>query len=548
METFSSSKKQSWLSWFFRGVLVIGLLVILTRLFELQVIKGNYFRNLAEGNRIRRISISAPRGKILARGGEVLAGNKQIKKGLIYDDFEGYKKTDSLEGLSGEEIVTDHEREYEIGELAGHLTGYLGEVNESEVGKINPKCFFKGILFSGQLVGRSGLEEEYECTLSGIDGEELIEVDSSGKKIRTLGTRKPIAGKDIKTTIHLGLQKKLAESFEGKKGAGVVTDTKGEVLAYFSSPSFDPNIFIKGENSKITKLIEDEDSPFFNRVIGGAFHPGSVFKPFVSIGALEEEVIDENYSFVDEGKIELKTLYGDYEYTNWYFTQYGGKEGEIKLPRALARSTDTFFYKVGELMGIKNIEKWSNKFKLSDISGIDLPGEIEGLIPNPDWKKKTTGEKWFLGNTYHLAIGQGDLLLTPLSINNAISAIASGGKYCFPRIVEDPNCTKLSIEEKNIELVKSGMVQACETGGTAFPFFNFSHKSLPESGKIACKTGTAETGKKDINHAWFTAFAPANLPEIVGTFLVVEGGEGSSVAAPIARQVFDYWFGVNKNP
>jgi len=287
METFSSSKKQSWLSWFFRGILVIGLLVILTRLFELQVIKGKYFRNLAEGNRIRRISISAPRGRILARGGEVLAGNIPVKKGLVYDDFEGYKKTDNLEGLSGEEIVTDFIREYEIGELSGHLTGYLGEVNETEVGKINPHCSFKGVYFSGQLVGRSGLEEQYECTLSGIDGEELIEVDSSGKKIRTLGTRKPIAGEDVKTSIHMGLQKKLAESFKNKKGAGIVTDTKGEVLAFFSSPSFDPNVFIRGENNKIIKLLEDDDSPFFDRVIGGAFHPGSVFKPVVSIGALE---------------------------------------------------------------------------------------------------------------------------------------------------------------------------------------------------------------------------------------------------------------------
>jgi len=218
------------------------------------------------------------------------------------------------------------------------------------------------------------------------------------------------------------------------------------------------------------------------------------------------------------------------------------------LPRALARSTDTFFYKVGEMMGIKNIEKWAKKFKLNEVSGIDLPGEVEGLIPNPDWKKREKGEKWFLGNTYHLSIGQGDLLLTPLSINSAISTIASNGKYCPPRVVEEPSCSSISIKKENIDLVKDGMIQACESGGTAQPFFDFTHKSLPEEGKIACKTGTAETGKKDISHAWFTAFAPANMPEIVGTFLVEEGGEGSKEAAPIAKEVFDYWFGVNKNP
>lgn len=547
METYASKKIQSWLSWFLKGILIIGFLVLVSRLFELQIIKGNYFKTLSEGNRIKRIPISAPRGRILARGGQILASNKEVKKGLVFDEKEGYIKSDKI--LDADEVITEYVRDYPFGEKAAHITGYLGEATEEEVGKINPECPHKSIQKLGQLIGRSGLEEQYECVLSGFDGEELIEVDSSGKTVRVLGTREPIPGKDIETLIHAGLQKKVAESMEDKKGAVIITDTNGEVLAFYSSPSFDPNIFVKNnEDQKIIDLLKDNTLPFFNRVIGGAFHPGSVFKPLIAIAGLEEGVIDKDYTFVDEGRIELKTLYGDFEYTNWYFTQYGATEGEIDLIRAIARSTDTFFYKLGELIGIDDIEKWAKKFSLNEKTGIDLPGEIISLIPDPEWKKRIKGEKWFLGNTYHLSIGQGDIALTPIAVNLITSVIASNGKLCMPRISEEPECREVDISRQNIKIVKDGMISACSTGGTAFPFFDFDHEGLPEEGKVACKTGTAETNKEDVTHAWFTLFAPAELPELVGTFLIEEGGEGSRDAAPVAKQVFDYWFGVNKNP
>lgn len=548
METLSKTK-QSWLSWIFRGVLVLGFIFLLGRLFELQVIKGAYFQGLAEGNRIRRIKIPAPRGRILARGGEVLVGNKEIKKGLVYEEGKGYQFIDDLRGLEGGEIISIPEREYRLGESAAHITGYLGEVNEEEVGKINPDCSYKGVYFPGSLVGRTGLEEQYECLLSGIDGEELVEVDSAGEKIRTIGIREPIKGEDLKTSIHFGLQKRLAESFEDKKGAGVVTDIGGQILAFYSSPSYDPNLFIQRKDAEVKKLLQSPDLPFFNRVIAGSYHPGSVFKPIVAIAGLEEGVIDEDFTYIDEGKIELKTNYGTFTYNNWYFTQSGGVEGKIDLKKALARSTDTFFYKLGEFLGVRNIGKWANKFGLGKETGIDLPGEISGLVPDPAWKRRVKGERWFLGNTYHMAIGQGDMALTVLGINSAISAIAANGKLCTPSFFEDGACKDLGVEKDNIDIVKDGMTDACMDGGTGYPFFNFSPR-------VACKTGTAETGADKENHAWFTVFGPLENedgeelenPEIVGTFLVEEGGEGSKVAAPIAREVFDYWFGVNKNP
>lgn len=516
MEKLSLSNTQSWLGWFLRGILILGFLVLLARLFELQVIKGAYFKSLAEGNRIRRIPITAARGRILARGGEVLVGNK-------------------LNTVSGEsdEVVTEWIRSYHLGSGFAHLGGYLGEANESEVGKINPDCPEKGPIKAGTLVGRTGIEEYYECTLAGVDGERLLEVDSRGRKVRVLGERPPVPGQDILTNIDLGLQETVSKLLGRENGAIVVTDPKGEVLALYSSASFDPNIFVAGDNQKITKSINNPDLPFFNRVIGGTFHPGSVFKPLVALAALEEGEIDEDFVYIDKGFIKI----GDFVYNNWFYSQYGGVEGEINLIDAMARSTDTFFYKLGEFLGIERLVYWSEKLGFGIETGIDLPGEVAALVPSPEWKREVKGERWFLGNTYHMAIGQGFLAVTPLEINVLTSVIASSGLLCGPRVVEESRCSDLELKKENIQLVKNSMIEACKPGGTGVPFFDF-----PEEIKVGCKTGTAEIDEGEETHAWFSVFGPADFPEIVATVLVERGGEGSVVAAPLAREIFDYWF------
>lgn len=470
----------------------MGFLVLLARIIELQIIKGAYYRTLSEENRIRHIPISSSRGKILARGGEEMKDKN-----------------------------------------FAHITGYLGEVNEEEVGKVDARCTEKGPRKMGKMVGRGGINEEYDCILSGIDGEELIEVDSSGEKIRTLGIKKPIPGSDLTTTIDYGLQNKIVEEMGQKKGAVVVSDFRGEILALFSSPSFDP---VRVEN-----YLKDPDLPFFNRAIGGAYHPGSVFKPFVALTALSEGKIDKNFTYNDAGKIEIKTPYGDFIYSNWYFTQYGRVEGLIDLVRALARSTDTFFYTIGEMVGPENIAKYSEKFGLSKKTGIDIPGEISGLVPTPEWKEKIKKEKWFLGNTYHLSIGQGDIVLTPIGLNSAFSAIANEGKLCKPYInlklkTKNEKCKDVGIKKEYLNLVKEGMRRVCVTGGTGYTFFNY-----PEN--VYCKTGTAEVGLDGETHAWFTLFND----DLVMTVLVEKGGEGSKVAGPIARNIMDYVF-LRKNP
>lgn len=502
-------KSQSWLSWFLRGVLVLFFLFLVSRLFELQIIKGKYYRELSDGNRIKRIKIAAPRGIIYARGGEILVGNHG-----------------------------DGKRDYPLGPIFAHAGGYLGEANEEEIGKINPKCSGKGPKVLGDFVGRSGLEEEYDCVLRGMPGEELIEVDITGKYVRTLGKIEPVPGEDIKTNIDFGLQKKVSEVMAEKKGGIIATDSKGEVLAFYSSPSYDPN--------NVAESLNDPALPLFNRVVGGLYHPGSVFKPTVAVAALEENKIDKNYRYLDTGIIRVN----DYSYTNWYFTQYGKTEGEIGIVRALARSTDTFFYNLGEITGIENMASYADKFGYSEKSGIDIPGEVPGLIPTPEWKKRVKNEAWFLGNTYHFAIGQGDVAVTPIEVNRAIGVIAGGGEICQPRIVGIPKCISLNLKKETLDLVKEGMEGVCSQGGTGFTFFDWNNSgstklTTTNHGLVACKTGTAETNEDGKTHAWFTLFYPSDFPEINLTVLVEGGGEGSTVAGPIARKIMDYWVGTS---
>jgi penicillin-binding protein 2 len=544
METLSSRHNQAWLPWFLRGILILGFLVLAGRLADLQIIKGNYFRALAEGNRIRRVAINAPRGEVLARGGEVLVGNKEIKTRIVFDESSGYLKTDDITGVDESELLSEWIRDYKLGSVFAHVSGYLGEVSKEELGKIRAQCIEKGTLNLGVYIGRTGLEESYDCLLRGVDGEELVEVDSRGRKVRTLGRKEPLAGQNLKTSIDFNLQKKAAEAMNNRPGAVIVSDLEGRVLSLYSSPSFDPNSFVgKNRNDKVAGVLDDRSLPMFNRAISGAFHPGSVYKPIVAIAAIEEEKIDAKFIYHDTGFIQI----GEYLFRNWYLTQYGGTEGDIGVVRAMARSTDTFFYKIGEYLGIDKIHEWSQTFGLGSKTGIDIPGEVAGLVPSAEWKMRVKGERWFLGNTYHVSIGQGDLAVTPLEMHAAIAAVASNGRLCRPTIAGEVGCRDLNVRQTSFELVRKGMEDACKPGGTGFTFFNFE-KASEGLVKVACKTGTAETGDGKTTHAWFVAFAPADNPEIVATVLVEKGGEGSREAGPIAREIFDYWFGIKETP
>jgi len=526
-------------------VVSVVFFIFVFRLFQLQILQGRENRILAEQNRIQRIKIQAPRGFLLDRHGEILADNEPIFF-LTQKDNEREKisRPEALqlqaEGLDAN-LKIDLRRHYLFGETFAHLLGYLAEVTAEELEEEN--LDLKGY-WVGSLIGREGLEAQYEEILRGREGNELIEVNTKGEVVRRMGRILPTPGKTLTLAVDKGLQEAAVLAMKGRKGAVVAGNPQnGEILVFYSSRSFNPNLFLdKDKHEEVVKIITDEENqPLLDRAIAGLYPPGSTFKIVTSVAGLEEGKITANTLINDPGVISL----GDFKFANWYFTSYGQTEGEINLARAIARSTDTFFYKVGELLGIEKLNFWAEKFNLDKNFGIDLPGELAGFVATPEWKEKATGETWFLGNTYHMAIGQGDIALTPLAVNTMTGVVANGGKICRPRVLKIgaentpylPECREIGIKQESLEAVKKGMVGACSEGGTGWPFFDF----VP---KVACKTGTAETGDGKTSHAWFTVFAPIEKPEIVLTVLVEKGGEGSSVAAPIAKKILKEYFRV----
>ncbi|MBI5358053.1 hypothetical protein HZB69_00260 [Candidatus Amesbacteria bacterium] len=461
--------------------------ILLIRLVSLQLFEGSKYRVLADENRISTIILPAPRGKIL--------------------DFEN-------------KILEDNP-------VNSAVVGYVGEISDTEVGllKTDDKYVLK------DKIGRSGLQLQYEQILKGINGGRLVEVDNAVQVVRDLGRREPIPGKDIMTSINSKLQKTAYDSMAKKIGAVVISNPKtGEIMGLVSSPGYDP--------TKINQSLNDPNLPFFNRAIAGLYPPGSTFKMVTTTAALGSGKLNKNYSVEDTGVITV----AGFKYDNWFFSQYGRTEGQVNWVKALTRSNDIFFYKVGETIGPDILASWAKVFGYGLLTGIDLPGEVEGLIPTPDWKEKFKGEKWFLGNTYHMAIGQGDVLTTPLQVNLMTNILATN-KKCKLHIVNDPmiKCSNVEIAPDILDIIKKGMVGACKEGGTAYPFFSWTG---PE---VACKTGTAEyitRSGKYATHAWFTVFAPVMDPQISVTILIEGGGEGSKTAAPIARKILSEYFGI----
>jgi penicillin-binding protein 2 len=309
-------------------------------------------------------------------------------------------------------------------------------------------------------------------------------------------------------------------------------------------------------------LTDSQNQPLLDRVIAGVYPPGSTFKIVAAATALQTHTIDKNYHITDTGILKV----GDFSFANWFYTQYGRKEtGELDVTRALARSNDIFFYKLAELLGIDKLSAGAEKFGLGKPLGIDLEGEKGGLVPTEEWKEKTLKESWYLGDTYHYGIGQGYLLTTPLQVNVWTQIIANGGMLYRPHLLETAKPQVLSqniLDEKTISLVRQGMVGSCSTGGVAWPLFDFKvHNAkliidnkniMPVASSsadmrkvvVACKTGTAQHGGEDtLPHAWITLFAPAYNPQIVVTVLSESSGEGSNIAAPVAKQVLEAYFG-----
>jgi penicillin-binding protein 2 len=462
-------------------------------------------------------------------------------------------------------------RRYLYGPLLSHILGYVGSIPGEQ---LQEYLSVEGEDYDqNDIVGRAGLERAYEGYLRGDKGRELVEVDANEQKLRVLGVETSQPGNGLVLTLDLELQRATEaalrrgiEEAGSQSGVAIAMDPRnGDILAMVSLPGYDANLFAGGiEPEELEKLLSDPQKPLLNHAIGGLYPPGSTIKPLVAVAALEEGVLDSQTHLSCAGILHVPHRYfpSDPSKAQPFYCWRRSGHGSLDLEGAISQSCDIFFYQVGggyqefEGLGLERMAHWLRSFGWGEDTGIALSGEAGGLVPSAEWKETTYAEPWFLGDTYNAAIGQGFVLVTPLQLLNAVSAIANGGSLFQPRLVQevqDPEgglllevhpriVSQLEISAENLELVRQGM-HAAVARGTA------RRAGLP-SVEVAGKTGTAEyPGPRDDQgnlptHAWFVAFAPLEDPEIAVLVFVEGGGEGSAVAAPISAEIMRNYFGL----
>jgi penicillin-binding protein 2 len=568
----------------FQYVTVGVFLFLLAGFWVLQVRDHEAISEMAERNRIKTVPLLAPRGKILDRDGRIIVDNNPsfnvvldqenlkpehldaIAEGLRVDPQELRARVAryalrpkyvpvpvkqeltpaeiafveshrDLETFPELELLEAQRRLYPRDGLAAHAIGYVGEVSEQE---LNTTEFAK--FSQGDVVGKAGLERQYNDTLIGIDGQKRVVVDSSGRERDKLEEKEAIPGKALQLTLDLDLQAVAELAMDGKRGAVVALDPRsGEILAMVSRPTFDPNAFtgrIKTQDWK--DLIENPYNPLLNRAIQAQFAPGSTFKPIVAIAGLESGTIDDSFHANCTGG----ATFGDH-----YFKCHA-QHGFIQLHEAISHSCDVFFYEAGNRIGIDNIAQYAQLAGFGKKTGVDLPGEAEGLMPTPRWKIRIQHDKWQVGETVNVSIGQGAVTVTPMQLASAIGGLAEGGVWYKPHLTKDAQAAEprhADFNAANVAKIVSGMYGVVnEPGGTG------TSGAIP--GLTVCgKTGTAQRLSNELaksnkalreqlkDNAWFVGFAPRENPEIVVVALF-EGGELSTLAAPIARDVIKAYF------
>ena len=594
------------------GLFLVAFTIALFRVAQLQIFGETTYREIAQSNSQRIIPIPAERGLLYDRNGVQLTKNiPKFSLTLVPQDLprdrgdrgEVVKRLAELTGQEQEEIaavidefgsysyesiVIEEDIDYEtalaiqikasdlpgIGIQRGskrlyfhggteattteayvplslsHVLGYQGKLSREELDAL----YEQGYLPSDD-IGKTGVEKAYEPVLRGQYGRRRIEVNATGREQSVLAEEEPLPGHHVELTIDAEIQSLLEETLaehldplETNKAAGVVLDAStGEVLAMVSLPSFDNNHFSGGIDTATYKsYIEDTARPLFHRAVGGTYPSGSTIKPAVAAIALQEGVVTPNTTFLSNGGVRV----GDWFFPDW---QSGG-HGRTNVTRAIAWSVNTYFYYVGgghdnfEGLGVDRMNAWLPRFGLSERLGVDLPGEAKGFIPSREWKQEAKGERWYIGDTYNMSIGQGDVLVTPLQIAAMTASIANGGALYRPhvvrsiidpvsgdkRVVDSEKIRDGIISDGHLGTVRQGM-RECVTYGSCrrlslLPF------------EAAGKTGTAQWSSKSEDHAWFTSFAPYSNPEIVVTIMVEEGGGGAAVAAPIAHEFYQKWW------
>jgi len=568
--------------------------IILFKAWHMQIMKGKYYRELAENNRIRSVIVPPLRGIIYDRNGEVMAKNvasfniglvladikdleltleklapvtglslnemkERIEDNKNYDPFSpliikddiSMKEVALIESrkwfLPGVLVVVEGRREYPHMDSAAHLLGYVGEVSRSQLKETEYESELPG-----RIIGQYGIEKVYDKFLRGSVGRKNIEVDATGRERRVLNIVEPVSGDNIILSVDIRLQKMAEEALGERRGAVVAMETgTGEILALASNPAFDPNLLSRRLSPKVWhEIVNDPAFPLNNRATQGTYPPGSVFKIVMSAGGLEEGLIDNRARISCSGGMH----FGNRVFRDWK----AGGHGSVDLYKAIVESCDVYFYQLGNRMGVDTIEKYASLFGLGDVTGIDLPSEKKGLVPSTKWKLEARKERWYPGETLSVSIGQGYMSVTPLQQAVMINTVANSGILVRPRILKGiipegfsdgkrvyqfptVEIRKTGIHENTLKIIKDALKGVVyNPGGTG----GAARSSLTE---IAGKTGTAQAVGRRFqgdttrfnDHAWFAAFAPVDKPEITVVVLVEHGGHGGAEAAPVAKKIIE---------
>jgi penicillin-binding protein 2 len=570
---------------------IVGLLALLTvNFWQLQVLRGKYYRNLAENNRIRPVPIPAPRGLLFDRNGRVLVDNRpsfnvvltteqtdnldssitrlsqllQMDAAAIRERLSQKKgpqfravvvKADATEQdvaaiearrLEQPEASVDPVplRAYPLGQGAAHVLGRVGEITERQLESEG----YVGIE-AGVTVGQAGVEAEHNRLLMGKDGLRRVVVNSRGVEVAEAERQSPVEGPSVSLTLDMNLQQAMEEAMGGRPGSAVALDPRnGEILAMVSLPSYDPNEFAKGiEPAAWNAVSKDPLTPLMNRVIQGQYSPGSSFKVMMSLAALQEGAITPQTKFHCPGFLNI--------YNTTFRCHKVEGHGSIDLRRAIALSCNVYFYNVGVRLGIDRIARYARLLGLGSPTGVDLPSETSGLIPDPDWKRKVYKDKWYPSETVSISIGQGGVLATPLQMARLAAVVANGGRLVKPHLIKavagvpvpPPEPADLGFHPSVVAAVRAGMVAVVEEGT--------GRRAGVAGIAVGGKTGSAqvvtharfEADRKAHSvqpHGWFICFAPADKPTIAMAVLVEHGTAGGQSAAPVAGQILSRFFGV----
>jgi penicillin-binding protein 2 len=592
------------------GFVAVMLFILLARFFYLQVIRHDYFHTLSDGNRIYVVPIVPNRGLLLDRNGVVMAQNYsgytlEIAPDKVADmdaliaelaklvtitpkDIKRFRKMlterQALETMPLRSQLSDVEvarvsaqrfrfpaveikarlfREYPFGEETSHLIGYVGRINQKDVEQLEEDEIASNYMGS-DYIGKTGVEQSYERHLHGTTGFEQVEVDASGRAVRVLSRTSPQSGNNIVLTIDSKLQQVAEQAFGSYRGALVAIDpTNGEVLAFISKPGYDPALFIDGiDTDTWDELNNSLDTPLNNRALRGQYPPGSTIKPFMALAGLHYGTRAPSRSISDPGYFLLPG--SRHQYRDW---KTGG-HGSVDMFKSIVVSCDTFYYGLANEMGIENMYAYLSGFGFGKKTGLDMEGEVSGLLPSAEWKSRRYNQIWYPGDTVSAGIGQGYNLVTPLQLAFATATLANDGVAFQPHLVKEvrpavgqPALTEprkmfdLQIDPAHLKLVKGAMEAVTKPGGTAAGAgYGAEYRMAGKTGTaqvIAIKQGERYDEKKvseyNRDHAWFIAFAPADKPRIALAVLAENGGHGGSTAAPIARKVMDYYL-LGKEP